>query len=111
MNIQFGLVIQGPVTTFSSDQNNSQEGFFTDVVIRENIQAFAPYVKNIVINTWVDCGLEAKQFPTSVEIIENRPVVGFDFLNQRNQFVTTQSGLEWLGRNTFCTHALKIRAD
>lgn len=111
MNIQFGLVIQGPVTTFGSGPNNSQAGFFTDSVIRENIEAFAPHVKNIVISTWENCGLEPKQFPEIVKIIENDSVLGFDFLNQRKQFITTQSGLEWLKANTACTHVLKIRTD
>jgi hypothetical protein len=46
-----------------------------------------------------------------VEIIENNPVLYFDFLNQRKQFITTQSGVEWLKANTSCTHALKIRTD
>lgn len=99
------------MTTFGSGPNNSQAGFFTDSVIRENIQAFAPHVKNIVISTWENCGLEPNQFPEIVEIIENNSVLGFDFLNQRKQFITTQSGVEWLKENTGCTHVLKIRTD
>lgn len=111
MNIQFGLVIQGPVTTFGSGPNHSQAGFVTDKVILENIQTFSPHVKNIVISTWEDCGIDTKQFPTEVKIIENKPVIGFDFLNQRKQFITTQTGVEWLRKNTSCTHVLKIRTD
>lgn len=111
MNIQFGLVIQGPVTTFGSGPNNSKEGFVTDRIILENIQTFAPHVKNIVISTWENCEIDARQFLIETKIIENKPVIGFDFLNQRKQFITTQAGIEWLKKNTSCTHVLKIRTD
>jgi hypothetical protein len=111
VNIQFGLAIQGPVTTFGSGPNDSKEGFATDRIILENIQTFAPYVKNIVISTWEDSGIDAKHFPAEIKVIENKPVLGFDFLNQRKQFITTQAGVEWLKKNTSCTHVLKIRTD
>jgi hypothetical protein len=62
VNIQFGLVIQGAVTTLGSGPNNSKDGFSTDSVIRANIDAFAPYCKKIVISTWKNSGLEPKEF-------------------------------------------------
>ncbi len=110
-NIKFGLVIQGPVTTFGDGPNNSKEGFLTDDCINGNIESFSSLVEKIVISTWEGCGLSPTQSSSKVVIIENEAIHGFDFLNQRKQFFTTQSGVEWLRKNTDCTHVLKIRTD
>ena len=110
-DIRFGLVIQGPVTSFGNGPNNLKNGFATYPVIRENIEVFAPLVDSIVLSTWEGCGITAEQLPGKVNIIENKPIDGFDFLNQKKQFLTTQSGVDWLKKNSNCTYVLKIRTD
>lgn len=104
-------MIQGPVTSFGSGPNDSIGGFFTYPVIFENVKTFAPFVKNIVLSTWEGCGINPNQIDPELKIIENKPIQEFDFLNQKKQFLTTQSGVDWLKSNTNCTHALKIRTD
>lgn len=109
--IKFGLVIQGPVSSFGNGPNNSKEGFATEGVIRQNVQAFTPFVDSIVLSTLENSGLDDQEFLSKCKLLENKPVLGFDFLNQRKQFVTTSSGVKWLKENTGCTHVLKIRTD
>lgn len=109
--MKIGLIIQGPVTSYGDGPNNSKAGFPTEPVIKENIRALSPYVEKIVLSTWEGSGLADGLQSEKLKIIENKLVQGFDFLNQRKQFVTTHAGVQWLKQNTTCTHALKIRTD
>jgi hypothetical protein len=66
--INWGLVIQGPIIGFGQGPNNSKSGFNAYEVIQKNIAAFAPYVENIVVSTWIGSGfnLDRGDAPTLI---------------------------------------------
>lgn len=109
--MKIGIIIQGPLTSYGDGPNNSKSGFPAEPVVRQNIATLGPYVENIVLSTWKGSTLATILSPSQLKVIENKPLQGFDFLNQRKQFFTTYAGIEWLKHNSSCTHVLKIRTD
>ena len=112
MNMNWGLVIQGPVVSFGQGPNNVTSGFSAREAIEANIKSFAPYVCQIVVSTWENSGLDFRsRFSDNVVLIENRLPVQRDHDNRIKQFVSTYEGVKFLAANSNATHILKIRTD
>ncbi|MBU3632843.1 hypothetical protein [Polynucleobacter sp. AP-Feld-500C-C5] len=109
--MKIGIIIQGPMTTYGNGPNNAPMGFDARNCINSNINKFAPLVDKIVISTWTGSGLSASEFGHSVRILENTPITDWDYDNQRKQFYSTSQAVDWLSKNTSCTHVIKIRTD
>jgi len=109
--MKIGLIIQGPITTYGNGPNNAPMGFDAKNCINSNINKFTPLVDQIVISTWTGNGLSPGEFGHSVHILENTPITDWDYDNQRKQFYSTSQAVDWLAKNTSCTHVIKIRTD
>ena len=110
-DVNWGLIIQGPIISFGQGPNNVEAGFSALNSIETNIIKFLPYVSKIVVSTWENSGLNFQdKYFSKVVLIENIPPEN-DPDNRAKQFTSTYSGAKYLTLNSQVTHILKIRTD
>lgn len=111
--MKYGLIIQGPRYSFGSGPNNARtdNGYDALGAVLDNVARFHSHVDMIVVSTWFDSGFEVLQNDSRIELLRSTPPSGFDYLNQTKQFFSMSVGIEFLLKNSDCSHIIKIRTD
>ena len=111
--MKYGLIIQGPRYSVGIGPNKAQskDGFDTLDTVKENIRRLKSKVELVVLSTWHNSGFEASNVSSQATLLESYPLLDFDYLNQKKQFLMMFVGASYISRNSNCTHIIKIRTD
>ena len=111
--MKYGLLIQGPRFSHGNGPNKykSENGFDSLETVRENVRRFREKVDIIILSTWHKSGFENINFGSKITLLESYPPIGFDYLNQKKQFLSMFAGASYISCNSSCTHVIKIRTD
>lgn len=110
---KWGLVIQGPMTSYGSGPNISKAGFHCLSTIEKNL-SHSKFFEKIVLSTWKGEDFEgrvglATRSVENLSLIANNPP-RWDPDNRRKQWLSTLYGVQALAEAKV-THVLKIRTD
>jgi len=111
--LKYGLLIQGPRYSLGNGPNRSRSecGFDSLETVRENVRRMNDKVEIIILSTWHKSGFESVNIGPKVTLLESYPPLGFDYLNQKKQFLSMFVGASYISCNSDCTHIIKIRTD